>query len=307
MSRYSIRPLQHNDLWDFYKKVTSQIWLADAVNTADDRFDSLDPTQQEALKMLLFFFANSDKIVADNLALNLLGADFVPMEAEFFYAYQLFNENVHSEVYADLIEAYIRDPEEKHNAYNAITNIPTVSKKLKWADKWINNGTDAEKLIAFAVVEGLLFSSTFAFIFWLRHLDKPLSGLYFANDEIATDENTHYQFAVHMFNNYVSDRPSPEVIESIIMEGYEIEKQYVEDYFGDGIKDMSKEQMVQYVQYTTDCLLTDFGLDKKFDVTQPLSFMKNLVISGRTNFFEKKSDEYSQLKDSSIEIGDIEW
>lgn len=307
--RYSIYPIEHTDLWDFYKRVKAQPWTADSISWKDDKFEELHTTQQRALKLLLSFFANSDKVVADNIALNLMSMPDIPMEAEFFYAFQVDNENTHAETYADGIEAYIKDYEEKVRMYNAILEMPVVSQKLKWATDWIESGDYGKILVAFAVVEGLLFSSTFAFIFWLRDLGMPLPGLFFSNDEISSDENEHYQFAVHYYKNHYENKLETKVIRQIILEGCEIEKQYVSDYFEDGVKGMNKDKMIQYVEYTTDCILSDFNLDKEFNVSQPLRFMQSLVISGRTNFFEKKDENYTKLSDSSINLEDedIEW
>lgn len=305
MKRYSIFPIQDQEVWDAYENIHRQIWFAQDVDMSDDVWEALDPSQQRALKILLFFFVNSDKIVADNLTENLRNAEFSSMEAQFFYDYQVFNENVHAHTYSLLIERYIKDPQEKEDAYNAIHNIPVVSQKLKWADKWITQGTDVEKLVAFAVVEGILFSSTFAFIYWLKHLKLPLNGLYFANDEIASDENSHYQFAVFMYNNRISDKLPKRRVKELIMEGYKVEEQYVHDYFGDGVKGMNKDAMLQYIKFVTDTVLHDFGLEKEFNVGNPLTFMATLITKGHTNFFEKKVDDYTRLSSSDIDLDDM--
>jgi ribonucleoside-diphosphate reductase beta chain len=299
--KYSIFPLDYPDLFEKFKKVEAQSWKADICDFSKDDWDSLDESQKNALKMLIFFFANADAIVADNLALNFLQED-IPEEAKFFYSYQLHNENVHNETYAKIIEAYIKDPDEKLKAYNSIKTIPTVSKKMSWAQKWITNGTFEEKLIAFACVEGLLFSSTFATIFWFKALQKPLWGLYTANEEISTDENSHYDFNVYFYNNYISNKLEPEKVRSIILEAYEVEKQYVEDVFGPGINGMNKEKMLQYIQFITDNILSNFKLEVEFNVTNPIKFTEQIAIPIRENFFEGRNTQYTSLTNSKIEF-----
>lgn len=302
-TKYSIFPLEYPDLFEKFKKVESQNWKADIIDFSKDQFEKLDSSQQKALKMLIFFFANADAIVADNLALNFLMED-IPEEAKFFYSYQLHNENVHNESYAKIIEAYVPNSEEKAKAYNSIVEIPTVSKKLKWAERWINKGTFEEKLIAFACVEGLLFSSTFATIFWFKHLKSPLWGLYTANEEISRDENSHYDFAMYYYANYIENKLEESVIKGIILEAYEVERQYVEDIFEEPITGMNKDKMLQYIQFITDNILINFKINAVFNVDNPLAFTEEIAIPMRENFFEKRTTVYTQLKDSNIVIDD---
>ena len=251
--------------------------------------------------MLLFFFANSDAVVADNLALNFLQED-IPEEAKFFYSYQLANENVHSETYALLIDNYIKDEGEKHKGFNAIFEIETVKKKMQFATQWISNGNFYEKLIAFAAVEGLLFSSTFCGIFGFKDLKKKLPGLYQANTFINRDEQSHYEFAVNYYMNHTNKPLDNNLVRDIILQAYEVEKTFVEDCFQDDVPGFSKDLMIQYIKYVTDTILIAFGQNEEFFVKQPYKYMEQIAIPRRTNFFETRSTEYTMLNTSQINI-----
>lgn len=299
--KYSIFPLEYPDLFQMYKDCESQFWKAQAPDFSNDKFDELEESQKRYLKMLIFFFANSDSVVADNLALNFLQED-IPEEAKFFYSYQLTNENVHNETYALIIEAYIKNEQEKLDAFNAIFTVPTVAKKMEWAVKWIENGSFAEKMVAFSAVELILFSSTFAGIFGFKELNKQLGGLYFANEEISRDEASHGRFAVYYYNNYIKDKLQISRLREIILEAYEVEKQFIYDCFGEGVVGFNRDKMVQYIQYVTDNVLVGYGLNKEFNVSQPLKYMENIGLSRRDNFFEKRSAEYTKLNDTSLRI-----
>lgn len=299
--KYSIFPIENPDLWERYKKCESQFWKAEAVDFTHDDFDSLDESQRNYLKMLIFFFANSDSVVADNLALNFLKED-IPEEAKFFYAYQLSNENVHNNTYALIIENYIKNEQEKLDAFNSIFTQPVVAKKMKWAEKWIENGSFEEKLVAFSAVELILFSTTFSGIFGFKSLQKPLRGLYFANEEISRDEASHGEFAIHYYNNHVKNRLNDKHLKEIILEAYEVERQFVEDCFTKNVTGFSKEKMQTYLQYVTDTVLTSYGLSKEFNVIQPLKYMENIGLSSRENFFEKRASQYTKLSDNKLVI-----
>lgn len=302
LKRRSIFPLRYPDLFERYKKMETQFWKAQNIDFSNDDFESLEKSQKEYLKMLIFFFANSDSVVADNLALNFLNEESVPEEGKFFYSYQLFNENVHNETYALIIENYIKSDKEKDEAFNSMFKVPTVAKKMEWAIKWIENGTFEEKLVAFSVVELVLFSSTFAGIFGFKDMNKQLEGLFLANEEISRDEAAHGEFALYYYNNYVENKLSNERLRTIVLEAYEVEKQFIIDCFGDGVVGFSKEKMIQYIQYVVDTVLARYNQPKEFNVTQPFKYMEKIGLSGRDNFFEKRVSEYTKLSDNSLTI-----
>lgn len=302
--RFNILPIQHPDLWDFYKKQQSLIWKAEDIDLTYDQFGDLDISQQEHLKMLLCFFSVSDAVVSDNLAHNFIQAD-IPEEAAFFYSEQIANENVHNETYGRLIQAYMTTEEERELAFNAATEIPTVKRKMDWAYKWIDEGNFAEKMIAFAAVEAILFSTTFAGIFAYKALHKNLPGLYHANTEISRDERLHYDFAIHYYTQHISEEEklAPARVSEIINEAYEVEKQFIEDCFVFSPKGLSKDSMVQYLQYVVDVVRTRLGLPEVFSVEQPFAFMRQISIKKQDNFFEGRSSQYGVLESS--EWGDI--
>ena len=307
MKRRSILPVVAPDLWSLYKKGLGTQWVAEDVDLSADNFDSLDDRTKDYVKSLIFFFANSDAIVNENLALNLLPfmGERNCMEGEFFYCYQLANEAVHSEAYSLLIDSYIKNVEEKEKGFNAMSQIPTVAKKMSWAEKWITNGTPVEQMVAFACVEGLAFSSTFAGIFFLKTFqDIPLKGLFQANEWILRDETLHYEFAVNFYNNHLlyEEKLSSERLKQIILDCYATEVQFIEDIIPNGIRGMKKEAMIQYVQFVADSLLIAFKLDSVFGVSNPFDFMATIGIQRKTNFFESWSASYVNPTDSTLTI-----
>jgi ribonucleoside-diphosphate reductase beta chain len=301
--KYSIFPIEHPDLWDRYKSMESTFWKAQEADFSGDEFEGLEKSQKEYLKKLLLFFANSDSVVADNLALNFLRED-IEEEAKMFYSAQLYNENVHSETYSLIIENYIKDSKEKEDAFNAIFTNPVVGKKMEWAIRWIDKGTFAEKIVAFSAVELIMFSSTFAGIFGFKSLNKQLEGLYVANEWISRDELEHGKFAAYYYNNYVNEKLDTDVVKNIIIGAYYVEEQFIKDCFGDGVIGFSMEKMIQYVQYITDNVLSYYDIEPHFKVEQPFAYMDLLALPKRDNFFEKRVTEYKVILNDGVSVDD---
>lgn len=294
--RWSILPIKHMDLWTRYKNAQKQNWVAEEIDLSKDHFHELSEKEQVYLKNLLAFFAVSDGIVIENLAVNFLQEVDIP-EAQFFYGFQIAIESVHSEAYGLLVDTYIKDPIEKDMMFNAVEKIPAVANKAEWAIKWIKSPSFVERLIAFACVEGIAFSSTFAGIFWYRSRNK-MPGLCNANELILRDENSHYEFANYFYNNYVEDSNKIEVsvIKSIILGCYEAEKVFVENTMPSGLDGLSKDDMIQYVKYVTDTVLMDFGCGIHFGVSNPLDYMNRISLQRRGNFFESRgNNDYTRV------------
>lgn len=305
MKRPSIYPIQYTDLWNQYKNVEAQFWKSSVANFSEDDFDSLEPSQKNYLKMLLFFFANSDSVVADNIVLNFLSREELPPEAGFFYGFQLAIENVHNECYALLIQNYITDPIEREKAFNSIEHYPVVGRKMAWAQKWLTEGTYEEQLVAFIAVELILFSSTFAGIFGFKDLKKPLKALYTYNTEISRDEATHGHFGVLMYNKYTENKLPSAKLRQIILEAYEVERVFVEDCFGEGVIGFSKEKMLEYIKFITDNVLSFLNEAPEFGVAKcPIKYMENIALAARENFFEGDTTEYTKLSETEIGLTD---
>jgi ribonucleoside-diphosphate reductase beta chain len=305
--KYSIYPIEHAGLWDRYKKMESTLWKAQEPDFSSDEFYKLELSQKNYLKMLLLFFANSDSVVADNLALNFLQED-IPEESKFFYGLQLYNENVHNETYALIIENYIKDVQEKEDAFRSIFTQPVVAKKMEWAIKWLETSAFEEQIVAFSAVELILFSSTFAGIFGFKALDKKMEGLYTANEWISRDETVHGEFATFLYNNYVSNKLEDSKIKEILLEAFEVEKQFIEDSFGTGVIGFSKDKMIQYVQYVTDTVLGYYNIEQHFKVVQPFPYMDLLALPRRDNFFEKRVTEYRTIHNDGVGVDeDLEF
>jgi ribonucleoside-diphosphate reductase beta chain len=300
--RYSIFPITHQDLWDKYKEAEKQTWVAEEIDLSKDDIESLNDSEKQYLKNILAFFAISDGLVIDNIATNFLNEVDV-LEAQYYYGHQTFIEQVHANGYSLLIDSYIKNHKEKEDLFNSMETNPAVYKKVSWAEKWIQHPSFSHRLIAFACVEGISFSSVFSGVFWFRSRNK-MSGLGAMNELILRDETGHYEFALNLYKNYLKDefKISADEIKEIILGCYEVEKVFVEESLPEGLKGLSKEMMIQYVQYVTDIVLNDFGCETHFKVGNSLDYMARIGLSSKNNFFEKREGEYTRIDiPSSVE------
>jgi ribonucleoside-diphosphate reductase beta chain len=293
--RFVLFPIQHDDIWSFYKKAEASFWTAEEIDLSPDLIDwenKLNDDEKHFIKHVLAFFAASDGIVNENLAENFL-AEVQYTEAKFFYGFQVAIENIHSETYSLLIDTYIRDTAEKNYLFNAIDSIDCVRKKADWALRWIDQGSFAERLIAFAAVEGIFFSGSFCSIFWLKKRGL-MPGLSFSNELISRDEGLHCDFACLLYNHHVVNKLPQQTVIDIILDAVEIEKEFVTDALPVRLIGMNSELMSQYIEFVADRLLAELNCPKQFNVTNPFDFMDMISIQGKTNFFEKRVAEYQK-------------
>jgi ribonucleoside-diphosphate reductase beta chain len=294
-NRFVLFPIQHDDIWKFYKTAQASNWTAEEIDLSPDIFDwenKLNDNERHFIKHVLAFFAASDGIVNENLAENFL-SEVQYTEAKFFYGFQIAMENVHSETYSLLIDTYIKDNDEKNHLFNAIDTLDCVKKKADWALRWIDEGNFAERLVAFAAVEGIFFSGSFCSIFWLKKRGL-MPGLAFSNELISRDEGLHCDFACLLYNNYVVNKLSKEAIEKIIVDAVDIEKEFVTDALPVKLIGMNSDLMTQYIEFVADRLLVELGNKKIYNVSNPFDFMDMISIQGKTNFFEKRVGEYQK-------------
>jgi ribonucleoside-diphosphate reductase beta chain len=293
--RFVLFPIQHDDIWSFYKKAEASFWTAEEIDLSPDLIDwenKLNDDEKHFIKHVLAFFAASDGIVNENLAENFL-AEVQYTEAKFFYGFQVAIENIHSETYSLLIDTYIKDTAEKNHLFNAIDTLDCVKKKADWALRWIDKGSFAERLIAFAAVEGIFFSGSFCSIFWLKKRGL-MPGLSFSNELISRDEGLHCDFACLLYNQHVVNKLPQQTVIDIILDAVEIEKEFVTDALPVRLIGMNSELMSQYIEFVADRLLAELNCPKQFNVTNPFDFMDMISIQGKTNFFEKRVAEYQK-------------
>ena len=295
-NRFVIFPIEHDDIWEYYKQHQAAFWTAEEVDLSNDIRDwnNLTENEQYFVKNILSFFAASDGIVNENLAENFLKEVQYP-EAKFFYGFQLMMENIHSLMYSLLIDTYISDEKEKQLCFTALDNLPAVQKKAKWALDWIENASFQERLVAFAAVEGIFFSGSFCSIFWLKSRGI-MQGLCNANSLIFKDENLHCDFAIHLINNHVENKPSEKRIKEILLSALEIEKEFITESLPVSLIGMNSNLMKQYLEFVTDGLLVKFGCKKQFNVEQPFKFMEQIAVETKGNFFESRTMEYQKAK-----------
>ncbi len=293
--RFVLFPIEHNDIWQFYKKAEASFWTAEEIDLSQDLIDwneKLTDDERHFIKHVLAFFAASDGIVNENLAENFL-SEVQYTEAKFFYGFQITIENIHSETYSLLIDTYIRDDKEKTYLFNAVDTIPCVKQKADWALRWIEEGSYAERLIAFAAVEGIFFSGSFCSIFWLKKRGL-MPGLSFSNELISRDEGLHCDFACLLYNNHLVNQLPKETVTKIITDAVEIEKIFVTDAIPVKLIGMNADLMQQYIEFVADRLLGELGCDAVYKATNPFDFMDMISIQGKTNFFEKRVAEYQK-------------
>ncbi|XP_065197482.1 ribonucleoside-diphosphate reductase subunit M2 B-like isoform X1 [Sycon ciliatum] len=294
-NRFVVFPIQYHDIWQFYKKAEASFWTAEEVDLSKDLGDwnKLKDDERYFLSHVLAFFAASDGIVNENLV-ERFSKEVQVTEARCFYGFQIAIENIHSEMYSLLIDTYVTDAKEKHHLFNAIETMPCVKKKADWALKWINSqeASFGERVIAFAAVEGIFFSGSFAAIFWMKKRGL-MPGLTFSNELISRDEGLHCDFACLMYKHLVR-KPSPARITQIVTEAVTIEQEFLCDSLPCRLIGMNSDLMSQYIEFVADRLLVALDQPKIWKKENPFDFMENISLEGKTNFFEKRVGEYQK-------------
>ena len=291
--RFVILPIKHPRVWEMYKKHEASFWTSEEIDLSGDTKDweKLNDGERHFISHVLAFFAASDGIVNENLAVNFMSEVQLP-EARCFYGFQIMMENIHSETYAQLIDTYIKDPQEKYHLFHAIETVPAVMKKAQWALRWISNGNFAERLVAFAAVEGIFFSGSFCSIFWMKKRGL-MPGLTFSNELISRDEGLHCEFACLLYS-MLQNKLSQEQVQAIISEAVTIEKEFVSESLPVDLIGMNAKLMQQYIEFVADRWLSELGYPKLYNATNPFDFMEMISLQGKTNFFEKRVGDYQK-------------
>jgi ribonucleoside-diphosphate reductase subunit M2 len=293
-NRFVMFPIQHDDIWQMYKKQVDCFWRAEELDLTKDlgHWDSLNDNERYFISMILAFFAASDGIVLENLASRFMNEVQIS-EARAFYGFQIAMENIHNESYSLLIETYIKDKVEKHKLFHAIENFPCIKKKSDWAQKWIhdNRSSFATRLVAFACVEGIFFSGAFCSIFWIKKRGL-MPGLTFSNELISRDEALHCEFAILLYSKLVK-KIDKNRIHDIIKEAVEIETEFICEALPCKLIGMNSDLMTQYIQFVADRLSVQLGYKKIYNATNPFDWMELISLESKTNFFEKRNDAYA--------------
>lgn len=303
-NRYVMFPIEHNDIWQMYKRQVDCFWRAEEVDLSKDLkdWDKLGDDEKKFIKMVLAFFAASDGVVLENLAVRFMG-DVQVSEARAFYGFQVAMENIHSEMYSLLIDTYIQDSAEKTKLFEATQNYPCIAKKADWAKKWLNDNRSSfgARLVAFAAIEGIFFSSSFASIYWIKKRGL-MPGLTFSNELISRDEALHTEFAVLLYSK-LSKKLNKKRIYEIIQEAVEIEKEFITESIPCRMIGMNSKLMCQYIEFVADRLILQLGYDKVYNSTNPFDFMELISIESKVNFFERTNAEYA-LANKTVD-GDV--
>lgn len=297
--RFVILPIRYDDIWQMYKQAEASFWTAEEVDLSEDIFDwnRMKEDERHFISTVLAFFAASDGIVNENLATNFIREVQIP-EARCFYGFQIAIENIHSEMYALLIDTYIKDESEKNHLFKAIDTIPAVQKKAEWALKWIESDNFAERLVAFAAVEGIFFSGSFCSIFWLKKRGL-MPGLTFSNELVSRDESLHCEFATLLYSK-LNNKVSVERVQQIIREAVDIEKEFITEALPVSLIGMNGTLMKQYIEYVADFWLIRLGAPAIYNSANPFDFMELISLSGKTNFFEKRVGDYKKASVSGV-------
>jgi ribonucleoside-diphosphate reductase subunit M2 len=306
-NRFVMFPIKYDDVWQMYKKQVDCFWRAEEIDLSKDlaHWDTLSQEEKFFLSMILAFFAASDGIVLENLGVRFM-TDVQLAEARAFYGFQIAMENIHSEMYSTLIDTYIKDGDERDKLFNAIENYPCIAKKANWAKKWIsdNRSSFASRLVAFAVVEGIFFSSAFASIYWIKKRGL-MPGLTFSNELISRDEALHTEFAVLLYSK-LQRKLSKKRIHDIIQEAVTIEKEFITEAIPCRMIGMNAKMMIQYIEFVADRLSVQLGYDKIYNSANPFDFMELISIESKVNFFERTNSEYS-LANKTIDTDVFEF
>jgi ribonucleoside-diphosphate reductase beta chain len=291
--RFVLLPINYPRVWELYKKHEASFWTAEEIDLTADLKDwaALSDGERHFISHVLAFFAASDGIVNENLAVNFMSEVQLP-EARCFYGFQIMMENIHSETYALLIDTYIKDNTEKNRLFHAIETVPAVKKKAEWALRWINNGSFAERLVAFAAVEGIFFSGSFCSIFWMKKRGL-MPGLTFSNELISRDEGLHCEFACLLYS-MLQNKLSEEAVHAIIGDAVRIEKEFVEESLPVSLIGMNAKLMQQYIEFVADRWITELGYTPIYNAQNPVDFMELISLQDKTNFFEKRVGDYQK-------------
>ena len=302
-NRYVMFPIKYNDIWDMYKRSIDSFWHTGEISLAQDLNDwnQLNDDERNFIKMILAFFSSSDALVTDNLGTRFM-TEVQVSEARAFYAFQIAIETIHSEMYSILIDTYIKDSEEKNKLFQATANYPCIEKKFKWVEKWLNdqNSNFATRLVAFALVEGLFFSSSFAAIYWIKKRGL-MPGLTFSNELISRDEALHTEFAILLYSK-LNKKIAKNKLYDIVKEAVEIEKEFITESIPCRMIGMNSKLMCQYIEFVADRLCLQLGYDKLYNSANPFDFMELISIESKVNFFERTNAEYA-LANKTVDEG----
>ena len=296
-SRFVLFPIRHMDVWDMYKKAQSALWTAEEIDLSKDLNDwqELNENERHFIKHVLAFFAGSDGIINENLGLRFMNDVKIP-EARAFYGFQIAMENIHSETYSLLIDTYITDPVEKASLFDSMNTMPCIRAKADWALEWISDkeASFAQRLLAFACVEGIFFSGAFCSIFWLKERGV-MPGLCLSNEFISRDESLHTQFAVLLYSKLGQGERLPEArVQDLVKAAVAIEMDFIIDALPCSLLGMNSYLMTSYVKYVADRLLLQLGYARAYNVENPFSFMDRICLEGKANFFEQRESNYSK-------------
>ncbi|MCF6403654.1 ribonucleoside-diphosphate reductase small subunit [Chitinophaga filiformis] len=291
--RFVLLPINYPKVWEKYKQHEASFWTAEEIDLSADMKDwnNLNDGERHFITHVLAFFAASDGIVNENLAVNFMSEVQLP-EARCFYGFQIMMENIHSETYALLIDTYVKDPAEKDRLFHAIETVPAVKRKAEWALRWIENGNFAERLVAFAAVEGIFFSGSFCSIFWLKKRGL-MPGLTFSNELISRDEGLHCEFACLLYS-MLENKLSQEQVHTIIRDAVSIEKEFITEALPVALIGMNSKLMSEYIEFVADRWLSELGYAKIYNTANPFDFMEMISLQGKTNFFEKRVGDYQK-------------
>jgi len=300
---YAMFPIEHDDIWCMYKKSVALFWTPEEIEYARDisDFQNMSANEQHFVKMILAFFASSDGIVNENLAQNFCN-EVKYDEAKCVYGLQIAIENIHSETYALHLDTLVNDEDEKAYLFNAIQTIPSIKRKADWALRWIDNGTFAERLVAFACVEGIHFSGAFCAIFWLKKRGLMNHGLGKSNEFISRDEGMHRDFACMLYRDHIIKKLSNKRVHDIVRDAVEYEIEFITESLPCALLGMNKELMADYIRFVADHLLISLGHPKLFLVKNPFDFMEMLSVESKTNFFESRVSEYVKFTGGKIDF-----
>ena len=296
---YCLFPLRYPKLYEMYHKAVSCFWTAQEVDLARDvrDWEELTDNERHFIKHVLAFFAGSDGIVSENLVLNFF-RDVTAQEARCFYTFQMAMESVHAEMYSLMIDTYVKDEDEKARLFDAVRTVPGVAKKAAWALRYTDRerSSFAERLLAFACVEGVHFSGSFAAIFWLKSRGK-MPGLAMSNEFISRDEALHTDFAVELYHTLVppGDRLTEAAVHAMYREAVDVEREFITESLPCSLLGMNSGLMGTYVEFVADRLLLQLGYAPIYGHrASPFDFMEMCSLTQKANFFEKRESSYTR-------------
>ena len=293
--KYTFFPIRDHKAYKFYKDHAAAIWSPEEIDLSQDLkdFEKLKPEEKLFIEHVLAFFSGLDGIIMEVTAGEVSTDRDLTKEQKAFMAIKTYMEQVHSETYSLLIDGLIRDQKRKDELFSSLDSMPSVRALADWTMKWQldEKVPKALRTIAGIITEGVLFSGAFAAIYWFKR-NGVMPGLTFSNELISRDEGLHTLYGIYAAS--LLPKQDQKTVHAMFLEAMAVVEIFYRDALRTDLIGIDYASMMQYMRYIADDRLVLLGYAKLYNVEQPFDFMEMLLLTGKTNFFERRVGEYQK-------------